>query len=112
MVPLVRPTWDRLSALTPASTNGALFATRSGRAVDRRAFARTVDRLAEMAGIGPASPHVLRHTFVTLARANGCDLPDIQDAVGHANPAPTRRYDHYAAGSERHPAHRLAGALA
>jgi integrase/recombinase XerD len=111
LVPLVAPTWARLAVIAPSSPEGALFATSSGRGLDRRAFARTLNRLARKAGIASISPHVLRHTFVTLARQQGCDLPDIQDAVGHANPATTRRYDHYDLTTQRHPAQRLAVAL-
>ena len=113
LVPLVPPTWQRLSALPDGQPSGPLLATRTGAALDRRAAARTITRLATDAGIGqPVSPHALRHTFVTLARQTGCDLTDIQDAVGHADPATTRRYDHLALDPARHPAHALAGVLA
>ena len=53
-----------------------------------------------------------RHTFVTLARANGCPLEDVQDAVGHADPATTRRYDRTVASMATHPAGPLLTALA
>jgi len=39
------------------------------------------------------SPHSLRHTFVTQALDAGVPLRDVQDAMGHADPRTTRRYD-------------------
>jgi integrase len=34
-----------------------------------------------------------RHAFATIYLDAGGDLRDLQDAVGHASPATTRRYD-------------------
>ncbi|MGE5828092.1 MAG: tyrosine-type recombinase/integrase [Micromonosporaceae bacterium] len=107
----------RRRALTPASTaavetylieragtagvpmeqlQGPLFVTASGARLDRHAVFRLVRRLARAAGI-PAwaklSPHSLRHAFATAARDEGVPLEDVQDAMGHADPRTTRRYD-------------------
>jgi integrase len=57
---------------------------------------RLVRRLAERAGIkawAELSPHSLRHAFATTARDEGVPLEDVQDAMGHADPRTTRRYD-------------------
>jgi integrase/recombinase XerD len=78
-------------------TTGPLFATETGRRLDQPAVFRLVRRLARAAGI-PAwarlSPHSLRHAFATIYLTHpGSDLRDLQDAMGHASPETTRRYD-------------------
>lgn len=110
-VPLHPATWLRLEPLV-TEPRGRLFVTRSGARLDRRAASRTLGKIATQAGITTTfSPHVLRHTFVTLARATGCHLEDVQDAAGHADPATTRAYDRTLLAHERHPAHRILQAL-
>lgn len=110
-VPLHPGTWTRLQPLLTAAT-GPLFATRSGRPLDRQAAARELTAVATAARISSRfSPHVLRHTFVTLARHTGCALEDVQDAAGHANPATTRAYDRTLQQHADHPAHRILLAL-
>ena len=55
---------------------------------------RLLRRLAKTAGIPVVmSPHVVRHTFVTLGRDAGVKLEDLQDGLDHAGPRTTRRYD-------------------
>ena len=75
---------------------GPLFVTAGGGRLDRHAVFRLVRRYARDAGI-PAwaklSPHSLRHAFATTARDEGVPLEDVQDAMGHADPRTTRRYD-------------------
>ncbi len=110
-VPLHAATWSRLEPLLEAGA-GPLFATRTGRFLDRHAAARDLIAVAVAAGIPtPFSPHVLRHTFVTLARQSGCALEDVQDAAGHADPATTRAYDRTRQTHAGHPAHRILTAL-
>jgi integrase/recombinase XerD len=58
------------------------------------------------------SPHVLRHSYATLARDAGVPLEDVQDGLGHADPRTTRRYDHGGARLDRSPGYRLAQQLA
>lgn len=75
---------------------GPLFVTATGARVDRHAMFRLIRRLAVAAGIPAAaklSPHSLRHAFATAARSEGVPLEDVQDAMGHADPRTTRRYD-------------------
>jgi site-specific recombinase XerD len=94
--------------------SGALFTTSSGRAVDRVEVFRLVRRLAERAGLAhpqSVTPHALRHTFATIATERGADLDDLQDAMGHADPRTTRRYQRAARRLERDPAHLVAAAL-
>ncbi|WP_238489867.1 tyrosine-type recombinase/integrase [Actinoplanes flavus] len=107
---------DYLNArATAAGTNtarltGPLFAT-SGRTGDGRLAEPnvflTIRRLARVAGIGAAdrlSPHSLRHAFATGAREAGVALEDVQDAMGHADPRTTRRYDRDRHNLDRDPA--------
>lgn len=94
-VALAPRTAAALEAMLTARSAGPLFATRTGRRMDRHAALKVVRRLARVAGIEHAvSPHSLRHGFVTLALDAGVPLRDVQDAAGHADPRTTRRYDH------------------
>lgn len=92
---------------------GPLFATATGGRLDRHAVFRLVRRLADEAGIAGAdklSPHSLRHAFATTARAEGVPLEDVQDAMGHADPRTTRRYDRDRHNLDRDPAYTIAAA--
>ncbi|HET9172901.1 MAG TPA: tyrosine-type recombinase/integrase [Actinospica sp.] len=91
-----------------------LFTTDTGRPVDRTHLFKLVRRLAREAGLphpDSITPHSLRHTFATLATERGADLDDLQDAMGHADPRTTRRYQRSARRLERDPAHLVAAAL-
>ncbi|MCO1593584.1 tyrosine-type recombinase/integrase [Micromonospora sp. RHAY321] len=87
---------------------GPLLVTASGARLDRHSVFRLVRRLARAAGI-PAwarlSPHSLRHAFATTARSEGVPLEDVQDAMGHADPRTTRRYDRDRHNLDRDPAY-------
>jgi integrase len=110
-VPIHPITQTRLEPLL-TSDHGPIFRTRSGRPLDRSAAARSLLKVAQRAQIHtPFSPHVLRHTFVTLARAAGCALEDVQEAAGHADPATTRAYDRTLQTHSAHPAHAILGLL-
>lgn len=92
---------------------GPLFVTASGGRIDRHAVFRLVRRLAAEAGIEGAqrlSPHSLRHAFATAARSEGVPLEDVQDAMGHADPRTTRRYDRDRHNLDRDPAYTIAAA--
>jgi integrase/recombinase XerD len=94
---------------------GPLFVTSTGGRVDRHAVFRLIRRLAARAGIAAAdrlSPHSLRHAFATAARSAGVPLEDVQDAMGHADPRTTRRYDRDRHNLDRDPAYTLAAARA
>ncbi|WP_034261257.1 tyrosine-type recombinase/integrase [Actinospica robiniae] len=99
---------------TPAPEPDPLFTTAAGRPVDRTHVFRLVRSLAREAGLphpDTITPHSLRHTFATLATDRGADLDDLQDAMGHADPRTTRRYQRSARRLERDPAHLVAAAL-
>ncbi|MFI1996403.1 tyrosine-type recombinase/integrase [Actinoplanes sp. NPDC020271] len=87
-----------------ARTRRPLFVTDSGGRLDRGAIWRLLRRLAKTAGITVVmSPHVLRHTYATLARDAGVPLDDVQDGLGHADPRTTRRHDHGGVRLDRSP---------
>lgn len=92
---------------------GALFLSEAGVRFDRHAIFRLVRRLARQAGIPAAdqlSPHSLRHAFATAAREEGVPLEDVQDAMGHADPRTTRRYDRDRHNLDRDPAYVISAA--
>jgi integrase/recombinase XerD len=92
---------------------GPLFLTVTGARIDRHAVFRLVRRLARQAGIESwerLSPHSLRHAFATAARSEGVALEDVQDAMGHADPRTTRRYDRDRHNLDRDPAYTIAAA--
>lgn len=69
-------------------------------------------RLCRQAGL-PAgvTPHSLRHSYATEALRLGAALQDVQDALGHADPRTTRRYDRSRHNLDRSPNYLLASAL-
>jgi integrase/recombinase XerD len=106
---------DRLPVLlggAGARSRRPLFVTDSGGRLDRGAVWRLLRRLARATGIGVVmSPHVLRHSYATLARDAGVPLDDVQDGLGHADPRTTRRYDHGGVRLDRSPGYVLAREL-
>jgi integrase/recombinase XerD len=78
---------------------------------------RIVRRIGKAAGL-PAElvahlgPHAMRHSFATLYLDSGGSLRDLQDALGHADPRTTRRYDRARFTLDRSPGYALAGYLA
>jgi integrase len=104
-----------VAGVTPDRLAGPLLVTATGGRLDRHAVFRLVRRLARAAGI-PAwaslSPHSLRHAFATTARAEGVPLEDVQDAMGHADPRTTRRYDRDRHNLDRDPSYAIWAARA
>lgn len=49
---------------------------------------------AERAGLGRVRTHDLRHTFGSLAHANGASLPEVRDLLGHKTLVMVNRYAH------------------
>jgi integrase/recombinase XerD len=97
------------------SRPGPLFLTAGGARLDRHAVFRLIRRLAREAGLSGwdrLSPHSLRHAFATTARAEGVALEDVQDAMGHADPRTTRRYDRDRHNLDRDPAYAVWAARA
>lgn len=62
------------------------------RPVSEQTMRRRVYAIAREAGVGErVNPHRWRHTFATAALESG-NLAAVQDVLGHADPATTRRY--------------------
>ena len=93
------PAYNAIMRMLAARGNppsGPLFATRTGRPVDRHYVVRLVRRLAAAAGISVAarlSPHSLRHSFATEALKRGVSLHQLQDDMWHADPRTTEVYN-------------------
>jgi len=112
LAPLAPRTVAAVEAMLAGREEGPLFATRTGRRMDRYAAQKVVRRLARQAGVGKVvSPHSLRHSFVTAALDAGVPLRDVQDAAGHADPRTTRRYDRGRHSLDRHATYAVAAAL-
>lgn len=94
---------------------GYVFLRPDGRPLDRYTVARFVRRVAQAAGLPDAnriSPHSARHAFAQISLAEGSTLEDRQDAMGHADPRTTRRYDKRRKNLDRDPSYRVAAATA
>lgn len=105
----------RAARVDVADLSGPVFVTETGRPMDRTSVFRLVRRLAKRAGIPSAaqlSPHSLRHAFATTARGEGVPLEDVQDAMGHADPRTTRRYDRDRHNLDRDPSYTIVTARA
>jgi site-specific recombinase XerD len=104
-----------VAGVPPEELDGPLLATARGGRLDRHAVFRLVRRLARDAGIAAwarLSPHSLRHAFATTARSEGVPLEDVQDAMGHADPRTTRRYDRDRHNLDRDPSYAIWAARA
>jgi integrase/recombinase XerD len=111
--PLAPRTAAAIEALFDGREAGPIFATRTGRRLDRQSAHKIVCKLARRAGIAKAiSAHSFRHGFVTTALDAGASLRDVQDAAGHADPRTTRRYDRARQSLDRHPTYAVAAAVA
>ncbi|MCD6292217.1 MAG: site-specific tyrosine recombinase XerD [Deltaproteobacteria bacterium] len=70
-----------------------LFLNRSGNALSREGFWKTIRRYAQKAGIKQeVYPHLLRHSFATHLLSGGADLRIVQTLLGHADLATTQIY--------------------
>ena len=94
-----------------ARTKGPLLVTSTGERLTRQHAGKLIKRMGEQIGILDLHPHALRHGFVTLSLDEGASLRDVHDPARHADPRTTRRYDKNRNSLNRHPTHRLLGAL-
>ncbi len=93
------------------SLTGPLFVTAGGVRMARQNADVMLTRTARRAGLASAeviSLHSLRHAFATAAREQGVSLEAVQDAMGHADPRTTRRYDRDRHRLAADPSHTLA----
>jgi integrase len=119
-VPLAAQTWtavqswieaagiDAGSIFLPVSKGGAVGIS----VISSQAGWKRVVFLARQAGIERhVHPHILRHTAITLALANGVPLHIVQDFARHEDPRTTRRYDSHRQSLNNQTPHVLAAVL-
>ncbi len=112
-VALAPPVVRALDAYLEGRTSGPLFLARDRfTSYPYRSAHEQLARLCRRAGL-PAgvTPHSLRHSYATESLHLGAALQDVQDALGHADPRTTRRYDRNRNRLDRSPNYLLAGAL-
>lgn len=113
--PLAPDVIHALEQLIGERAEGPIFATSSGKALDRAGAWRLLRRLAKAAELPAAeriSPHSLRHTYATVALDEGAALRDVQDSMGHRDPRTTRLYDRSRQNHSRDATYTVAAALA
>ncbi|ONH59732.1 hypothetical protein CcI49_17175 [Frankia sp. CcI49] len=93
--------------------DGPIFATSTGKRLDRAAVWKQVRMLGRRAGLPQTrlSPHSLRATAVTLLLDSGASLRDAQDFARHADPRTTRGYDRARGNLDRHGTYALSAFL-
>ena len=88
---ILRAYEDERESVGHAAAEPYFLNERSGRRVGEGAIRRLFATVRARTGL-PVSPHVLRHTYVTLLRQSGVDDRVTMDLAGHATLAMTQRY--------------------
>lgn len=111
-VALAPPVVRALDDYIADRTAGPIFIGSNGQCYGYKVAGEQLGRLCRTAGL-PAgvTPHSLRHSYATESLRLGAALQDVQDALGHADPRTTRRYDRSRNNLDRSPNYLLASAL-
>lgn len=81
------------SGPAPTSRTGSvLFRNAHGGPLTRQGAWLVLRAAAARAGLGPVSPHVLRHSFATHLLDGGADVRVVQELLGHASVTTTQVY--------------------
>ncbi len=83
--------WRYLATRLEDNAGDPLFATSSGRPLDRRYLYNIFARIGDRAGVH-FHPHQLRHTFAIQYLRNGGNPYTLQAILGHSTMEMTRRY--------------------
>ncbi|MER3457477.1 MAG: tyrosine recombinase XerD [Chloroflexota bacterium] len=80
-------------ALVRDPQDEALFLNHRGQKLTRQGLWLIIKAYAEAAQIqGEVTPHTLRHSFAAHRLTSGADVNEVQQLLGHANPATTQVY--------------------
>lgn len=79
----------------PGASQPAAFVNRSGEALTASMLAHALKKRLHQAGIlRRVTPHTFRHTFATDILANGADIRQVQELLGHSRISTTQIYTH------------------
>jgi integrase/recombinase XerD len=112
-VPLAPPVVRALDDYIAERTTGPIFV--AGPDAHRYGYQLAYEQLGRLCRAANlptgVTPHSLRHSYATEALRLGAALQDVQDALGHADPRTTRRYDRSRHNLDRSPNYLLATSL-
>lgn len=97
---------DAIEALTAYLTEGrpylrdsenvpALFLNHRGKRLTRQGFWLILKAYADACGIADITPHTIRHSFAVHQLANGSELRDVQQIMGHMSLSTTQVYQQF-----------------
>ena len=93
---------QRLASRSTWSENGFVFADESGRPWIVHSISKRLREVVTLAGLGAdVHPHVLRHTYASLALKGGVPITTVSANLGHSNTATTMNvYAHHVPSAE------------
>ncbi|MEV1245335.1 tyrosine-type recombinase/integrase [Nonomuraea sp. NPDC050022] len=102
----------RLAGVEVSQLTGLIFVTDTGGRFYRSSTSALVTRIGRQAGIlAKVTPHVLRHTWASLAAELGADPFEIKEALDHESMDTTMGYVRSGRQLERDPSQLVASAL-